>query len=125
MKRFSPIFLIFCWLAYFSVPLVNAVGQTGPQRIAICTTLGVETYFVFDDSTSDRDKASQHSSSHSCPCTHFFLDTATVPVSFFGGFKALAVISAPVTHYVPTQPQGVSARGPPSSLLFRDYLTPA
>ncbi|WP_417505413.1 DUF2946 family protein [Marinomonas gallaica] len=86
MKQRTHFFLILCWLAYFAVPLVNGIGQSGAQRIELCTTQGVETYFVYasdlQQETQPDSQASQHSSSHSCPCTHFFMDTATTALAF-------------------------------------------
>lgn len=78
MKHRSYFFLMLCWLAYFAVPLVNGFGQSGVQRIEICTTQGVESYFVStaDTPSEQASLTSKHGHSHSCPCTHFSIDTA-------------------------------------------------
>ncbi|SBS32252.1 hypothetical protein MAQ5080_02206 [Marinomonas aquimarina] len=113
MKRRSHVFLILCWLVYFAVPLVNGIGQTGAQRIEICTTLGVESYYVFSGDASDKDKASQHSSSHSCPCTHFFMDITTTALVFHAPSKAFDYSFAPTSDVLAVTPRTVQARAPP------------
>ncbi|MBM6551552.1 DUF2946 family protein [Marinomonas ostreistagni] len=123
MKRHSHIFLLLCWLAYFAVPLVNAVGQTGAQRIEICTTLGVETYYVFAIEEADKDKASQHSSSHSCPCTHFFIDSATPALVALSPLKPIHLTMSPTNNLLAATPQIVQARAPPMQPALSTDLT--
>ena len=120
MKRRSHLFLILCWLAYFAVPLVNGIGQTGAQRIEICTTLGVESYYVYSGDSSDNDKASQHSSSHSCPCTHFFMDIATTTLAFHAPSKAFDYSFAPTLEVLAATPRTVQARAPPFNPAFSE-----
>lgn len=121
MKQRSHVFLILCWLAYFAVPLVNGIGQTGAQRIEVCTTLGVESYFVYSGEDSDKDKASQHSSSHSCPCTHFFMDIATAALVFHTPSKAYNHSVSPISDLLTATPRTVQARAPPiTSALSED-----
>ena len=120
MKRHSHFFLILCWLAYFAVPLVNGIGQTGEQRIEICTTLGVESYYAFHGDTADSDKAKQHSSSHSCPCTHLFMDTAVRSMAFLARTKAFDHAIVPTTEVIATPQRTVHARAPPALLTFSE-----
>lgn len=120
MKRRSHIFLILCWLAYFAVPLVNGMGQTGAQRIEICTTLGVESYYVYSGDASDKDKASQHSGSHSCPCTHFFMDIAVSAMAFHAPSKALDHSLTPSNGLLTATLRTAQARAPPATLAFSE-----
>lgn len=119
MQRRSHFLLILCWLAYFAVPLVNGIGQSGVQRIELCTTLGVETYFVYDNA-SDHEATTSHQSSHSCPCTHFFMDTAYDVQGIYHHSKPTASLTFPTQ---PPQRIGVAvihARAPPALITFSD-----
>ena len=136
--RYLPILLL-CWLAYFTVPLINNIGVFNGVYVMLCATQGVMIHQA-PTSLSDlpdhhnhhdhqqmlhsgADQLDQTADDHEalgCPCIHFFchlkfhLETQT----------ALVKAAPPTPPYFQAQPAEkiyrLQARGPP----FYQYALP-
>ena len=136
-QRYLPI-LFLCWLAYFTVPLINNIGVFNGVYVMLCATKGVMIHqapttltdvhahhhnhhdhqqmlqSVADSGADQLDQTADDHEALGCPCIHFFcnikfhLETQT----------ALLKAAPPAILHIQAQPSSkiyrLQARGPPS-----------
>ncbi|ADZ90382.1 hypothetical protein [Marinomonas mediterranea] len=74
MRQFYPLVLI-SWLAYFAIPFINGVGESGARQIQLCTVLGVQTITVYDQTGADTPQIQSNHTGKGCVCVQFALNT--------------------------------------------------
>ncbi|MEP3350309.1 MAG: hypothetical protein ABJN96_10215 [Marinomonas sp.] len=151
-KNHAISLLLVCWLAYFTVPVINNIGVFNGIYVMLCATKGVmihefnpptssSTHLHHSDphahhhmishadhqmGLSDSESSTQNAEDHEaegCPCIHFFFDTKFR----LEHNSALVKASQPIIHDIQASPistiYGVQARGPPVIHLIHNPLT--